>query len=1069
MNERLRVYPTRLKVEEEESRKYRTDKAAFSKQIISIFEFEGKLIKELVPHNAIGEVERWLLIHQSVMSEKSLGKNRALSRLVSSDGFVRSVGELIQQIKLGLVNTGDIEKISGFAPGKEGWVKKVFTGYQQFLKKHALYDSADINMELIKRLEERDTLPVCLRSFSGVDIFDIYHYTPFRFEMVTQLARHINIVIHFPLPDERRKAFDFVEREIQKFQSLAGTEGRLELQFDDAEIKKVNVTNKKSALEILSSRIFSEHEGEERRDISESVEVVVNSGRYREIEEVAARIIELKGERSWSDFCVVFRQLSNYGNIIEDVFRRAGIPVYIRRGLPVKNNPMVRTVLGIFNVIETGFDRDEVVKLISSDYFGMSRFKEGDSQSLEKIFLDAGIICGPPSLWEEKIKALIRSRRLKNKRTANFEYSENISNDLEEKISILREIEKLSLSEKTNSTIAIFNKLLKTFAPKQILFGSPFFARDLYCQSRLTEVLAEMDEAVKSHKLSDERFGWIDLRRLLLNSLGNVQLPDWSDKNHVYALNIHELAGRSFPFLFVCGLHDGEFPLKSEHGSILSESEKKIFNEKHSDAVLNEIPEHKKGRQVFSRLGETWDEESFLFYLATRLAKQKIFYFYSTHGFNGKELGRSQFLHDVKSVFPSMSESVTKSVALEKEYFEQIDQSAREAKLLRDIFNQDAESAGRYRDYYIRFANNPVSGKSFLNSCERSLMERKRNLFYSSVDAVKRSEASGIYTGKIGKMGLFDRYIAEESKRGYSASTLEKYSNCPFRYFMDKPLQVKPQELPKAEIERTVKGSIVHEILEKYHEPSGSFKIRKSLAPRESRAKTIEKVTDTVFAAWEEREVAGEPAIWAITKEQVKRVLSLYLQFEEKSFNDEPFTVVSTEQKFGVDGELVVSLNLPGGEAYFNGLIDRLDYLNSKNILRVVDYKYSSNTSKFSQFVKAEKYGDESFQVPIYLLAALYLNKTREDLSGAGKAVASYITLKKEPKESAVSIPASFSLDGTDEDGFSFDNVEFISRMDKIVSMMKSGEFSVTPKDCVFCRYRRACRYREVMSVELGE
>ncbi|MDH5543164.1 MAG: PD-(D/E)XK nuclease family protein [Nitrospinota bacterium] len=1065
MDERLHVYPTRLKVEEVEAERYRSAGAVFSKHLISIFELEGRLARDLVPYNPISEVERWLLINQSIISEKSLGRDRAMAPLISSDGFVRSVGELIQQIKLGLVDSADLEKINGFAPGKEGWIKKVFAAYQKLLRTEGLYDSADISMELVKKLHDGVAPPAWLRSFSGIDFFDIYHYTPFRFEMITRLAEVVNIVVHFPLPDERRKAFDFVERDIQKFQSLAGMEGKLELAFDSLPGDDPG-NKKKTALDILAGQIFSEEAGDAEEEISDSVEVVKNSGRYREIEEVASRIMDLKeSRRSWSDFCLVFRQTGSYANIVEDVFRRAGIPVYIRRGLPVKNNLLVKTILGIFRIIETGYDRDEIVKLMTSDYFDIGLSREF-ARYLEKIFMDAGIISGPPSLLEKKCAAYLKRGIEMDGVPVAAETVDDISAGLKKVFSILKEVEKLSRASKAGETIAIFRKLLKIFSPRAIQFGFPFFTRDLFCKGRFYEVVEEAENAVKEHKLGESRFGWGDLRRLLFNSLGNAELPEWSEKNHVYALNIHELAGRRFPYIFVCGLHDGEFPLKSEHGAVLSESEKKLFNEKHSETVLARMAERKMGRQVFSRLGETWDEESFLFFLAVRSAREKIYFSYSTHDLNGKELGKSTFLYDIKTVLPALAETATRSVALEKGYFEQIDHPAREAKLLRDIFNTPEENAGALADYYRSVVGHPVTGKSFINSCERSMIERERDKFYSSAEPDVRANASSVYTGKVGEMPLLSGYVEKEARKGFSATAIERFANCAFRYFMDRPLQVKPQELPRADIERTVKGSIAHEILEIYYAPKGKFKVRSSLEPRNAREKRLNTVAEKVFAKWEKSELKGEPAIWEITKEQIRRALSLYLRSEETAFEKEPFTVVATELKFGPDEPFSVSLKLPGGEMSFNGLIDRIDLLDAKGMLRVVDYKYSSNTSKFSKLVKSEKYGEESFQVPVYLLAALNLAERKEEFSEIKTAVASYITLKKEPKESAVSPTASLSSGDGD---FSFDNAEFLSRFENIRTKMNSGDFSVTPKDCVFCKYRRACRYREVMSVELGE
>ena len=1069
-SDRLRIYPTELKVYEVEKKLDPAGSGHFGGTAISIFGFEEMLIGESgFAADTISDVESWLLLHDAVMSEMSIARNRVLSSLASSDGFVRSVGELIQQIKLGLVGSNEMKRITGYAPGKEGWIRKVFNRYQDSLEKKRLADSADKRRELIKSISSSGKIPNVLRNYSGLDFYDIYHYTPFRFELIYTLAKQMNIVIHFPLPDGRRKAFDFVESDIGKFQGLEDTEGMLELAFDDADV--INGADNDEVEEApivkLSRSIFAEDTIEEPEGTTSSteqeqpngIEVFRNSGRYREIEETAGRIVALKGNRDWSDFCIVFRDLEKYGIIIEEVFKRAGIPVYLRRGLPVRTNPYVRTVLGIFNVIETGFDRDEVVKLISSDYF--KYLESADCGELEKALFAAGIINGPTALWRERIARL-------GKRKKEYPLA-----DLKKITTLLASIEKLSKSKSAKSTIDNFVKVVELLNPKRITFGDPFFGRDLFSKAKLDEIVGEAGGVVKRHSMAKSSLDWRDLRRLILNSTGNIPLPDWSDKNRVNALNVHELSGKKFPYIFLCGLHDGEFPRKTEYGSILSESEKKIFNAKHAETALEEIPERKRGRAVFTRLGETWDEESFLFYLTLRSAETGIFFSYSTHDLSGSELGKSPFLDDLHSVFPAIKEVVTEPVALGKGYLEQIDRPAREAKLLRDLFNLPSDSTGTLREYYHYFANRPMTGEGFRLSFERSRIERERNGFYSEFDPEKRFELSTVFTGNVGQSAEVSEFFSVVSKKGFSATAFENYSKCAFRYFMDKPLQCRPLELPQADIERTLKGTIMHEILERYYKPDGAFLPVLNLEPKSARLKKIVEIAKLVFEEQKVKENIGEEGLWEITKEQLTSALKRYIDYEEKSFGVEPFSVVDTELAFGPKETNRLTIDLNGKEVEFIGSIDRVDYLPSNNLLRVVDYKYAKDIVKYSNLIDSELFWVESFQVPIYMLAAQssWRDQSISDLPVSGLG-ALYVSLKKIP----IKIPKKKSVEkyviGEPEQGSSavqLDTPLFEGRLSALLNRLESGDFSVSPTDCIFCKYRRACRYKEVRSIETSE
>ena len=398
-------------------------------------------------------------------------------------------------------------------------------------------------------------------------------------------------------------------------------------------------------------------------------------------------------------------------------------------------------------------------------------------------------------------------------------------------------MEKLARTTSAFDGLRAFEAIIKILKPNEVIFRGGFSVRDSYCRGRFETLLFEMERSLSLHSLRNARFDWRDLRRLLANSLGSVHSPDWSDRDHVYALNVHDLAGRRFPYLFVCGLHDGEFPKAAEGGSILSEAEKKEFNKIHEEVVLAETPKRKRGRRLFTRIGESWDEESFLFYFAVRSARQKLTLSYSSRELNGEELGRSVFLDDITAAFPGVKEIGTEAVALEKDYFKQLDATARESKLLRDLFRKPLMDAGGLRGYFHSLAARKESGSSFLLSCERSRVELERAGFYAEFDPERRMQKANSFTGKIEgkKIPPLAGYFGSVVGHSYSPTSLERYANCPFRYFMEKVLECKPEKLPRADSERMLQGGVVHEIVETYY---GRVKsgVRKPGLPKVGRA-----------------------------------------------------------------------------------------------------------------------------------------------------------------------------------------------------------------------------------------
>jgi len=1044
----LKVFPTKLKAENVLQESFTTtgSRLFLNNEIVDVSRFEKSLIREFVPFEPIGEIERLLLIHDAISAEKSFGKKGFLTGLVFSDGFIRSVSELFQQLKLGFVTSKELAKISGFSPQKEIWIKSIFKRYETACKRANLKDEADTKIEMIEKLKLQKEPPKSLARFEEIHFYDIYNYNPFRFELIYRLGRlngRQKIALHFPLPDERRKAFDFIEREINKFQSLEGGEGNIEIMYDQPVKETANTVS------LFSNSLFSETQTLLKND-DKSIEINRNLSRYREIEEVVVKIRNLHNKTDLSKFCLVFRDTQTYDLIVEDVFRRANIPVFIQRGFPIRNNPQIKTLLGIFKAIESGFERDEIVKLAVSDYFSFLP-KGVTGEEFEELLIKAGIIYGSPQEWKKKIDYLMKDTGYN---------SPKIKTVFKKLAKLLSLLERLSKSKRENETVTAFKKISAFLSPKPLNLSDPFSTRDLYARQKLEEIFKVMEKVQKRKRFASVSFDWLDLRRLITTSLDNMPSPKWSGQNHIHVLNIHELAGLKFDYLFLCGLHDGEFPRKSRHGSILDESEKREFNKKQGEALLLEESHLKKGRQVFSRIGEAWEEESFLFYLATKSVDKKLFLSYSSHELNGNELARSPFLLETKSLFKNLDEKKSSAVALEKEYADQLDRPAKEAKLLRDIFYKSEEEAGTLRDSFNHYANLKESGLQFRLSLEKISIEMDRVNFYREYDRAKRKTASTSFSGNIGSFAQVTNHFDKTNGNGFSPTALERYATCPFKYFMDKPLACQTLPEPKPDMERTQKGTMVHEIMERYYEESEKRMDKPQLLLLEKRKNKINKIARRVFEERQEKGIKSNPALWEITKKRVLTELSLYIEFEEKQYKTNPPVALFRELSFGVNSGNPVSISINGKTINFRGIIDRVDYFPKSQSYEVVDYKYSANLATHKKLLKHENFGTDSFQMPIYMVAFDALLKGRPELPQEKSISSRYISLRK-GIDTAHSATFKNGLAGIDSAVTENCESSFSDRLNELLDNMQSGDFSVTPKNCKFCDYKMVCRYIE--------
>ncbi len=1045
MAETLHIYPTRIKAEAETARLLGNSGSGvlLGTPVMSFQEFENALEHLLCPGVAADEIARELLLHDAVANDPAFRKRPHLSLLTGTEGFIRSLGELIQQLKLGLLTPDGLDAITGYAPGKEEWIGTVFRRYHRLLDRHGLRDTADVTAMLLRSLAGAAAMPRPFHAYEALHIHDVFHFTPSRFELLRLIQRLVPVVIHFPLPDDRRKVFDFVERDIQKFQSLEDDAGRIELSFE------IPSGENGAPLARFAAALFGEEKPKPIEGLERHAAVIRHAGRYREIEEVAETILSRKGEGAWSDFCLVFRDLEKYGGIVEDVFRRARIPLYLRRGVPLADNPYLKTVMAVFTAIETDFARDEVSRIAGSDYF--SFLPAGVTpHAADRMLIDAGVSGGPSAMWKEKL----RHPRVKGMKKTASRF-----------VMLVEELEKLARASRAAQCLERLKAVIELLRPAAPLPDQPFAMRDYHAAARFEETLGQLRAAIDRLEMRDAGFTWRDLRRMIAASLGNAAVPGRSSRNNVFILNVNELPGLSFPHVFICGLHDGEFPRRVLRGSVLGEGEKLAFNRRHAETVLEGSPRLRRGRAVFSRLGESWEEESFLFYLGVRAATQSVTLCHSAADLNGKELPRSPFLDEIAEAFPQLVKNPTPVVALTKKFDEQLDAEARQAKLLSELFTQGPAAAEGLKEHYFRFAGD----RRFALSCEISGIELARSVFYGEFDGVKRSAASTRYTGRLdASFGPLRRHFDEVIGHLFAPTTLEQYAKCPFRYFAAKVLELDPLKLPEPELEPTEAGSLVHLILEKYHAGApAAIPAAAHLDAAEERARRMGAAEDAAFAQWEAEGIKAEPAIWEITREQVRQAMRRYLRREMEIFNDDPYSVLAVEFKFGLKGGIPPVAMNGGAPLRLKGSVDRIDYLHQKRSLRIIDYKYSAKATEYNKLVNPGNFFEKSFQVPIYLYAVMKEFAPALAPRPAG-GYAAYLTLKREQK---MTRRAGSAFDDCNGETLALLDAapEFGGKLRAVVARMENGEFSVTPvngNECAFCDFARVCRYRPVRGAE---
>lgn len=193
-------------------------------------------------------------------------------------------------------------------------------------------------------------------------------------------------------------------------------------------------------------------------------------------------------------------------------------------------------------------------------------------------------------------------------------------------------------------------------------------------------------------------------------------------------------------------------------------------------------------------------------------------------------------------------------------------------------------------------------------------------------------------------------------KSATSVSQLTDFFKCPYRFYVQYGLNVKPR--PVAELKTADLGTILHDVLEHYvrdvdvNEPDSATE-QKALA-------CFEFAMANDFYTGMRNDVKMTGTIEQLKAESVRMCKVVKRQLAKSEFQN-----YKTELSFGDDGEAApVEVEFDGGKFALKGKIDRVDVYGDRFI--VIDYKSGKVASDYGE---KELYVGHKLQLPVYVRA----------------------------------------------------------------------------------------------------
>ncbi len=273
------------------------------------------------------------------------------------------------------------------------------------------------------------------------------------------------------------------------------------------------------------------------------------------------------------------------------------------------------------------------------------------------------------------------------------------------------------------------------------------------------------------------------------------------------------------------------------------------------------------------------------------------------------------------------------------------------------------------------------------------------------------------------------------SPRPLSLSALERYQDCPFKFFAADVLRL--EEVPEDEstMSPRARGRFIHEVFQRFFEAwdgrgGGAITAERLDEARALMADVAAPLLDRLpeaDAALERTRLFGS----AISTGSVEIVLG-----HEAAA---PVDVRERWLEYRLEGEFVLG-SPTGRRVALKGVADRIDLL-SDNRLRVVDYKSGSAPNP-----------SRALQVAIYALCAQERLRERD---GGAWPIAEAVYLAFSGKKS--SAPVVRAGDADSEKALEAAR----TRLHRIVDGVTAGEFPPQPHDemiCDYCAYSAVCR-----------
>ena len=929
------------------------------------------------------------------------------------------------------------ELAKGLTPGERiQAIADIQFQYETFLTDRNLIDQAGQRRLLLQALSAGAN-PGLFNDIAVLDFKNFNRLTPWQTELIKALGMIVpQIRVHLLCPrwifdstpeqlSGRKGPFSETLDLIAEFESLGQESQGLELFYQEPEVAS------NGDLALIAEHLFDPDFENQGNDPRGQIRILACTGRYHEVEEVGRIIWGLirDGGVEPENIAVGVRDMSLYGDMLEDVFRRFRLPLFMRRGAPLTIQAPARAITAMMRLAISNFERELILDLLASPYLDFG---------LPFPWSRAAELTAKAGVTDDRAGGGYRENliRLSRRSKADQEDAEKLVKKLDALRDMLRP---LSKPQTWPDFVGNINRILDELRLESMILDSPpkWLKRDLTSLSTLRDCMDELVLAAEQtgtlDALPPDQLVWGLNRAMAERNVGERG----QGAGGIRVMSVFDLHGLQYDHLFLVGLGEGEFPKPGPEGILVEDQAVQKIN-------------YAARQRIFTTSAARYRQEELVFYHAVSAARKSVVCTYTCSDENGRLMLASPLVDEIIQLFPD------NSLAIET-------QEARNAVPFDRVLTRP-ELLGRLAWDSLAQKRQTRTIDAALDALKEYPEEMNRWHTIQArrgIEESRRTEPDGVFSGNTGPDAI-KPYL--ESLRRYhgnllvSPTLLEDFGSCAFAFWAKRIIGLAEPEAPSDEVHPMSRGAILHTILHQFLTQARD----QGLLPLEHNDRTIDLLKTIARQEMERAEawmLLGRKPLWQARQKDILRTLDRWLEFETRRKDD--LVPQLFEWSFGPEEDkkhdappLVCQLS-DGQQVFFQGRVDRIDVSDTE--AWVLDYKDSKNATVYKSLLKPEFMGLVSFQPPVYQLAA------SRSLSKPAKA--GYILLRKLAAKPVLSPDTGENLFKEDADTrrelAEQDQPNFLNHLDITWQNLTQGRFSIIPKDdqtCRHCDFRIACR-----------